>query len=185
MGPNAVEDREQEVVDLEETQPIYDDINNLRKKLKMPKRVFKDIELDHFKDNNVIPDRIRERKALKEFLKNKAGTDPLITEIQKLRKGLDLEPKEFTEDERIGKTAVEDRTKERDDLKDVTGLVKEIQNLRKKLDLPPREFSEYELTGPNAVEDLTNDRNHLQTMVPLVDQIQDLRKKLEKNPKEL
>merc|ERR1712228_827974 len=179
MGPNAVEDREQEVTDLEEIQPIHDDIHNLRKKLAMPKRVFEDEELDHFQNDTAIPDRIRERRDLKNQLNNKTGTDPLINEIQKLRKGLGLPAKDFTEEERTGPTAIADRTKERDDLKDVTALVKEIQKLRKSLDLPEKEF-----TGPTAAEDLTKDRDHLKNMIPLVKQIQDLRKELEMDPRE-
>jgi len=50
-----------------------------------------------------------------------------------------------------GPTAVQDRTKERDNLKQVVPLTQEIQKLRKQLEMDPRVWSENELTGPRAV----------------------------------
>lgn len=157
---------------------------NFAKKLKLPKRQYEDVELDHFQNNQAIPDRIRERRKLKASLAAKNETDPLVGEIQKLRRGLYLEPREFTEEELTGPSAVVDRIKERDTLKDVAKLVDEIQQLRKKLDLSPKDFTEDELTSPTALNDLVEARDHLKSMLPLVNQIHDLRKQLELPRKE-
>lgn len=180
-GPHALEDRQAELKHLEDMLPVHDEIHSLRKKLKMPRRDFSE---DDLTGANSYPDRCDERDKLRGMMGQKGLTDPLVREIQRLRKGLGLNEKEFTEDELSGPTAVEDRTEERDDLLDVTDLVREIQALRKQLGLDKREFTEDELTGPNAVRDLTKDRDHLKVMVPLADQIHDLHKQLEMPPRE-
>ena len=80
-------------------------------------------------------------------LQRKNATDPLIREIQQLRKHMDLEEKEFTEEEKTGPDAVRERTDERDDLKNTCGLFDQIAKLRKELNMQPREYEEVELTG--------------------------------------
>jgi len=65
-----------------------------------------------------------------------------------------MDPRVWKEQELAGETAVEDRTKERDDLlarlntkKVVSPLVREIQKLRAQMDLPPKNFTDEELFG--------------------------------------
>lgn len=81
--------------------------------------------------------------------------DPLIAEIQAVRKQLGLGPRRFTDDEIWGPTAVKDRRKELADLKAVVPLKDEIADLRKRLDMDRREYKEPELAGPTAVVDRT------------------------------
>lgn len=174
-GPNAVADLTAERDHLKKIQPVHDEIHDLRKQLDLPRREFSENDLT---GPQSYPERCDERDDLKNQLGAKDGTDPIVQEIQRLRKNLGLPPKEFTHEELAGPTALEDRTKERDDLKDVTDLVDAIQKLRKKLGLPPQEFTEEQLTGPTAIADLMDIKEKLEEMVPLYDDINDLRSKL-------
>ena len=67
----------------------------------MPRRPFKEVELT---GATSYPDREAERDELLAMLGQKNKTDPVVQEIQRLRKGLDLAPKKFTEEELTGPT---------------------------------------------------------------------------------
>jgi len=174
-GPTSLADRTNERDHLKKIQPVHDEIHQLRKKLEMPRRVFKEDELTGPRS---YPEREKERDDLLAMLGTKDKTAPVVAEIQRLRQGLGLPPRQFKEEELTGPTAFEDRVKERDDLRDVTDLVQQIQKLRKQMELPARVFAPTELTEPQAVAKLTNERDNLASMVPLHDEIHSLRSQL-------
>merc|ERR1712045_499606 len=106
-------------------------------------------------------------------------------EIEDLRKQLEMDPRDFDEDELVGDDALQDRIEERDELADrldrrrhlqplidelrkkfntrddADKLADEIQDLRSKLDMDPREFTEEELNAQDAVPKLTKERDEL------------------------
>jgi hypothetical protein len=73
----------------------------------------------------------------------------------------------------------EERTDERDQLKQVQELVTQIQAYRKELDLAPAAYDEGELTSTGAIADLSEERDTLQAVVPLVIEIHDLSRHLQ------
>ena len=95
---------------LDAVSKIVAEIQQLRKDLGMPKRVFTEEEL---KGPHALEDRTKERDDLKDRMALKKLIDPIIAEIQRLRKLMDQEPREFTEEELFGPTALKDRTAER------------------------------------------------------------------------
>ena len=119
--------------------PLESEIQRLHKRLEMPRREF---EEDELAGPSAVPDRTEERDNLLARLAKKKQVDPLIAQIQRLRKQLDLSVREFDDDELFGPTAVEDRTAERDGLKEVVPLVNDIQKLHKKLAIAKRDFEE-------------------------------------------
>ena len=76
----------------------------------MPKREFSEEEL---KGPHALEDRTKERDDLKDRLALKKQIDPIVEEIQRLRKLMDQEPRQFSEEELFGPTALKDRTAER------------------------------------------------------------------------
>lgn len=174
-GPTSLADRSNERDHLKKMLPLHDEIHQLRKKLEMPRRVFKEDELTGPRS---YPEREKERDELLAMLGTKDKTGPIVAEIQRLRQGLGLPPRQFKEEELTGPTAYEDRVKERNDLQDVTDLVQQIQKLRKQMELPPRVFTPTELTEPQAVSKLTTERDNMASMVPLHDEIHSLRSQL-------
>jgi len=137
-GPTSLADRAAERDHLKKMLPLHDEIHSLRKKLDMPRRVFKEDELTGPRS---YPEREKERDDLLAMLGTKDKTGPIVAEIQRLRQGLGLPPRQFKEEELTGPTAYEDRVKERNDLQDVTDLVQQIQKLRKQMELQPRVFT--------------------------------------------
>lgn len=183
-----VTERMQERDDLQEMVPLESDIQKLRRKLELPVREFRDEELY---GRTAIPDRKKERDGLLKQLEQKNNLDPILAEIQRLRKQVDLEPRKWSDAELNGPTAVVDRTKERDDLKQVVPLTQEIQKLRKQLDMDRRVWDEKELTGPKAVPERTKERDDLldklnrkKNLDPLLAEIQKLRGRMDLPPKE-
>ena len=90
-----------------------------------------------------LPDRRAERDELRDRLARKKEVEPILAEIQRLRKGLDLAPREWEDDEIFGATAVVDRTEERDQLREVKPICEEIHQLRSKLGMEPRDVSPF------------------------------------------
>ena len=187
-GPTAVRDRMKERDDLRNMLPLYDAIHDLRKQLEYPRRIFDEEELT---GPSSYPDRVDEHDDLLNRLERKKITDPLCKEINTLRQDLDLPKRDFTEEERTGKTAVPDRRAELAQLKEVKPLCEEITGLRKQLEMDPRDFEEAEITGPQAVGDRTDERNdlldklsRLRQTEPLCNEIQRLRSALEMSPRE-
>jgi len=113
------------------------------------------------------------------MLAQKKALDPILKEIQKLRKKLDLPRREFSDDEIYGDTAYDDRVAERNQLVDILPLVNDINKFRKNLDVPYREFEEEELCGEDAIDDRTKERDDLEAIGPVCNEIQSLRKQLD------
>jgi len=100
-------------------------------------------------------------------------------------------------DELIGPTNVEDRTAERDALRDkldhmrsLQPLIHELQSLRKQLDMPPRVFEEGELDRDDADQMLQHEIDELKKLMnrrgeadALAAEIQSLRKELQMEPR--
>ena len=99
----------------------------------MTPRVFQEEELT---SDSSPQERRDERDALLERQTKRSEIDPSLREIQKLRKQLELPPREFTEDEMFGPTALEDRIEERDLLREMVPLTRDIAKERKKLGTP-------------------------------------------------
>lgn len=184
-GPTAVADRLNEREDLNDMVPIYEDIHKLRGQLEMPQRHFSDEELYGVK---AIADRMQERDDLRARLKRKLEIDPILAEIQKLRRQLDLSPRSFADDDSFDATAVKDRLNERHNLAQILPLAYDIHKLRRQLHQEGRNFTEVELCGPNAVADREEEREELQNMLfkkqyldPIIYEIQKLRKRMELN----
>merc|ERR1712130_758992 len=154
MGEDRTDERDQ----LKEMVPLVDEILKLRNKLQMGPRDFSEDELT---GEDAIGDRKDERDELLKKLKRSRKTNPLIAEIQRLRRRMDMNPREFTDDEIYGPTAEQDRRDERDQLKEVMPLYNEIHKLRRKLGMPVREFEDVELDGPTAIPDRKKERDDL------------------------
>merc|ERR1712087_444686 len=115
-----------------ELDKLKNQIDNLRKKLGLPKREYTEEEEN---DPKFAENLAQELDDLKEV-------ENLVKEIQGLRKKLGMEPRVFDEEELVGPNAIPERTAERDELKDRLGqkkkvdpLVDKIQKLRKKMDM--------------------------------------------------
>ena len=116
--------------------PLVNEIHHLRKALEMPLREFEDDELY---GTSALPDRRDERDELRDQLARKKELEPILAEIQKLRKGLDLTPRQWNTEEIFGPNAVAERIEERDQLREVKPICEEIHQLRSKLAMDPRD----------------------------------------------
>lgn len=95
---------------LRDVLPLHDEIHSLRSKCEMPPREFVEKELT---GPRAIPERKAERDDLVARLAAKREIDPILGQIQRLRAQLELKPRNFTEAEMFGPTALQDRTHER------------------------------------------------------------------------
>ena len=106
------------------------------------------------------------------------GTDFLCWDIQRLRDGVGLERRTFSEGECMGPGAKAERTDEHAQLKAVTEMVTQVQDLRAELMLESAAYKEPQLTGPDALADRRTELTQLRVMVPLVEEIHALRLRL-------
>ena len=144
-----------------------------------------------------VEDRTAERDELLAKLEHMRALQPLVDELQGLRKKLDMDPREFAEGELDRDDADVMLQKEIDGLKamlnrrdEADALAREIQELRKELDMEPRVFTDEELDSPEAVPKLTDERDDLlaekerrAAVGDLPEQINKLRKTLYMEPK--
>eukprot|EP00463_Aulacantha_scolymantha_P006247 TRINITY_DN7833_c0_g1_i1.p1 TRINITY_DN7833_c0_g1~~TRINITY_DN7833_c0_g1_i1.p1 ORF type:complete len:112 (-),score=14.23 TRINITY_DN7833_c0_g1_i1:183-518(-) len=108
--------------------PLYIEITKLRKKLEMPCREFEDGELT---DTNAICDRTDEKDKLLGLLRIKIQLGPIMYQIQKYRKQLEVSERKFDEEELNNPDAVEDLTTERNNLKLIIPLADQIHRITK------------------------------------------------------
>eukprot|EP00463_Aulacantha_scolymantha_P006756 TRINITY_DN922_c0_g1_i1.p1 TRINITY_DN922_c0_g1~~TRINITY_DN922_c0_g1_i1.p1 ORF type:complete len:135 (-),score=28.55 TRINITY_DN922_c0_g1_i1:341-745(-) len=107
---NDIKDRINERDHLLGMKDLHDDIHDLRNQLDLDKR---DFDEDELVGPNSMPDRTKERDELRACLDRKLQTDPIVKEIQKLHKQLEIPPREFENEELTGPTAVQDRIQEK------------------------------------------------------------------------
>jgi hypothetical protein len=141
-GPTCVADLRQELAGLQTVAPLKEQIQDLRQQLELGKRVYAKGELD---GPRAIPDRTEERDDLLDKLGEKMLIDPLLAEIQALRKYMEMPVRQYSDAEVNGPGAVRERLRERDDLKAMQNLFDEIHDLRKQLQWGRRDFTESEL----------------------------------------
>jgi DNA-binding transcriptional regulator YiaG len=179
MEPTAVEDRTVERDELKEVIPLESQIQRLRKQLDMPVREWREEDLA---GPTAVPDRSQERDELLDRANTRKLVDPVVVEIQRLRKQMDLSAKAFTEEELFGPDAIHDTALMRDELKVMVPLHAEIKKLHKKLAVAPRAFAEEELTAESGqhapLDERAKECNRLSAIPLLVDDIQQLRREL-------
>ena len=113
-----MEDRVTEKARLEEIPPLVTEIHSLRKELELPLREFEDEELT---GPTNVEDRTKERDDLLARVDHLRALQPLIDELQGLRKQLGMPSREFEEGELDADDADVMLQKEIDDLKKVRG----------------------------------------------------------------
>lgn len=161
-GPNAMNFRVKERDNLRsriarkrQTDPLARQIQRLHKSLGLPKRQFT-------KDQLTGPIAVKDRILEKEYLEQTIET---IGDIHGLRKDLGLSQREFDSTKLLfnietSNDLLRERTRERNDLKQMVPLVQEIRELCKKLSIS-RDFKNDELYGGTALSDRRTERDDL------------------------